>query len=87
MVGFPKDVEEVYLGENGILANAPAGALVIDMTTTSPALWQRIAKLAREKGLRPLDAPVSGGFRRPERHPGHHGGRRGSGLPGGLSPV
>ena len=61
MVGFPKDVEEVYLGENGILANAPAGALVIDMTTTSPALWQRIAKLAREKGLRPLDAPVSGG--------------------------
>ncbi len=61
MVGFPKDVEEVYLGPGGILENAAQGALVIDMTTTSPALWQRIAKEARKKGLRPLDAPVSGG--------------------------
>jgi 3-hydroxyisobutyrate dehydrogenase-like beta-hydroxyacid dehydrogenase len=61
MVGFPKDVEEVYLGEGGILKNAPEGALVIDMTTTSPALWQRIAAEARQRGLRPLDAPVSGG--------------------------
>lgn len=61
MVGFPKDVEEVYLGKGGILENAPEGALIIDMTTTSPALWQRIAKKARKRGLRPLDAPVSGG--------------------------
>lgn len=61
MVGFPKDVEEVYLGKGGILENAPEGALVIDMTTTSPALWQRIAKEARKRGLSPLDAPVSGG--------------------------
>lgn len=61
MVGFPKDVEEVYLGKGGILENAPEGALIIDMTTTSPALWQRIAKKARNRGLRPLDAPVSGG--------------------------
>lgn len=61
MVGFPKDVEEVYLGEGGILKSAPEGALVIDMTTTSPALWQRIAAEARQRGLRPLDAPVSGG--------------------------
>ncbi len=61
MVGFPKDVEEVYLGKDGIIDSAPAGALVIDMTTTSPALWQRIAAKARKKGLRPLDAPVSGG--------------------------
>ena len=61
MVGFPKDVEQVYLSEDGILAHARSGAYVIDMTTTSPALWQRIAAAAREKGLHPLDAPVSGG--------------------------
>lgn len=61
MVGFPEDVEEVYLGGNGILENADAGAYVIDMTTTSPRLDARIAKIAGEKGLHALDAPVTGG--------------------------
>lgn len=61
MVGFPKDVEEVYLSKGGILDSAMEGALVIDMTTTSPALWRHIAEQARKRGLRPLDAPVSGG--------------------------
>ena len=61
IVGFPKDVEEVYLGEGGILQNAKPGATLIDMTTTSPALWQRIAAEAQKRGLHPLDAPVSGG--------------------------
>ncbi|MDD3335209.1 MAG: NAD(P)-dependent oxidoreductase [Eubacteriales bacterium] len=61
IVGFPKDVEEVYLGQGGVLDCADRGALVVDMTTTSPKLWQSIAAKAREKGLRPLDAPVSGG--------------------------
>ena len=61
MVGYPKDVEDVYLSPDSILEEAPRGALLIDMTTTSPALWQRIAGMAREKGFRPLDAPVSGG--------------------------
>lgn len=61
IVGYPKDVEEVYLGEKGILSTARPGAYLIDMTTTSPALWQRIAKAAEQKGLHPLDAPVSGG--------------------------
>ena len=61
MVGFPKDVEEVYLSRGGILDSAEQGALVIDMTTTSPVLWRQIAELARARGLRPLDAPVSGG--------------------------
>lgn len=61
IVGFPKDVEEVYLGKGGILENAAPHALLIDMTTTSPKLWQRIAGEARKKGLRPIDAPVSGG--------------------------
>ena len=61
IVGFPKDVEEVYLGAGGILDSAKPGAYLIDMTTTSPALWQRIAAEAKQRGLRPLDAPVSGG--------------------------
>lgn len=61
IVGFPKDVEEVYLGDGGILENAKPGATLIDMTTTSPALWQRIAAEAIKRGLHPLDAPVSGG--------------------------
>ena len=60
IVGYPKDVEQVYLGENGILAGA-RGALLIDMTTSSPALAERIAKEAGGKGCRALDAPVSGG--------------------------
>lgn len=61
IVGFPKDVEEVYFGENGILNAAKKGAYVIDMTTTSPMLSEKIYKAAAEKGIYALDAPVSGG--------------------------
>ena len=61
MVGYPHDVELVYLGANGIVANARAGAILIDMTTSSPALAARIAASAAERGLQALDAPVSGG--------------------------
>ena len=61
MVGFPPDVEEVYFGEKGVLANACPGTLVIDMTTTSPRLAQRIYTEAADRGLSALDAPVSGG--------------------------
>ena len=61
MVGFPKDVEEVYFGEQGILQNASTGTILIDMTTTSPRLSLRIAQAAATKGLCALDAPVSGG--------------------------
>lgn len=61
IVGFPKDVEEVYFGENGILNAAKKGAYVIDMTTTSPMLSEKIYKTAAEKGIYALDAPVSGG--------------------------
>ena len=42
IVGYPKDVEEVYLGENGIIENAKEGAYLIDMTTSSPILAERI---------------------------------------------
>lgn len=61
VVGFPKDVEEVYLGGGGILENAKSGSLVIDMTTSSPDLAKKIATIAAEKGIGALDAPVSGG--------------------------
>lgn len=60
IVGFPHDVEQVYLGDNGIVARA-RGALLIDMTTSSPELAQRIAKAAAGQGCSALDAPVSGG--------------------------
>ena len=61
IVGFPTDVEAVYLGPEGIVANAKPGALLIDMTTSSPDLADRIATEAKAKGLQCLDAPVSGG--------------------------
>lgn len=61
MIGAPRDVEEIYLDENGILAHAEKGSIVIDMTTSSPQLAQRIYQEARESGISALDAPVSGG--------------------------
>ena len=61
IVGYPKDVEEVYLGADGVLANAKAGAYVVDMTTSSPILAEKIYVAAREKGIHAVDAPVTGG--------------------------
>lgn len=61
IVGYPKDVEEVYLGEGGIVESARPGTVLIDMTTSSPELASRIAELAAASGLTALDAPVSGG--------------------------
>ena len=61
MVGYPHDVEEVYFGETGIIERAPAGALLIDMTTSTPSLAKRVASAALARGLSALDAPVSGG--------------------------
>lgn len=61
IVGYPKDVEEVYFGENGILDQANRGTYLIDMTTTSPKLSAKIYAAGRERGLHVLDAPVSGG--------------------------
>ena len=49
IVGYPKDVEEVYFGEGGILKNAPAGAYVIDMTTSSPKLAERIYQYSEQR--------------------------------------
>ncbi|MCB7320413.1 NAD(P)-dependent oxidoreductase [Lacrimispora sp. 210928-DFI.3.58] len=61
IVGYPKDVEEVYFGENGILKNCAKGTVIIDMTTTSPKLAVRIYEEAKALGLHALDAPVTGG--------------------------
>ncbi len=61
MVGYPADVEEVYLGEGGIIERARPGSLLIDMTTSTPTLAARIGATAADRGLDALDAPVSGG--------------------------
>src|SRR3954464_8170811 len=61
IVGFPTDVEATYLGKGGVIEKAKPGTLLIDMTTSSPALAVKIAEAAKKKGLSALDAPVSGG--------------------------
>ncbi len=61
MVGFPKDVENVYFGKDGIIENAKENAIIIDMTTTEPNLSVKIYEAAKEKNIHALDAPVSGG--------------------------
>lgn len=61
MVGYPKDVEEVYMGKNGIIENVKKGSYIIDMTTSSPFLAKKIYEKARDKGVYAFDAPVSGG--------------------------
>ena len=55
------DVEAVILGENGVIQGAAAGAIVVDMSTISPSATRRIAAELAKKGIRMLDAPVSGG--------------------------
>ncbi|MDZ4180658.1 MAG: NAD(P)-dependent oxidoreductase [Coriobacteriia bacterium] len=63
IVGYPSDVEEVYLAPGGIMERADRGTVLIDMTTSSPALAVRMAAEAEGRGLQMLDAPVSGGER------------------------
>ncbi|WP_264737028.1 NAD(P)-dependent oxidoreductase [Cytobacillus firmus] len=61
IVGYPADVEEVYLGENGIITNGRENTYVIDMTTSTPTLAKRIYEEAGKIGMHAIDAPVSGG--------------------------
>ncbi|MEH6947248.1 NAD(P)-dependent oxidoreductase [Bacillus sp. JJ634] len=61
MIGYPKDVEDIYLGEHGLIVNGKPGTYMIDMTTSTPSLAERIASEAKKKGMAALDAPVSGG--------------------------
>jgi 3-hydroxyisobutyrate dehydrogenase len=61
IVGFPKDVREVFLGERGALAGAKPGTILVDMTTSEPGLGLEIYEAAKAKGVHCLDAPVTGG--------------------------
>lgn len=61
MVGYPKDVEEIYLAADGLISNAKSGTCFIDMTTSSPKLAVRIYQAAKKRNMYCLDAPVSGG--------------------------
>lgn len=61
IVSFPKDVESIYFGTDGIIENAKPGSCLIDMTTSSPKLAVKIYVEAKKKKLNALDAPVSGG--------------------------
>lgn len=61
IVGYPKDVEEVYLSDGGIFAHAKSGAIAVDMTTSSPSLAEKLYQLGQAKGIHVMDAPVSGG--------------------------
>jgi 3-hydroxyisobutyrate dehydrogenase len=61
IVGYPKDVEETYLGEKGIINSAKEGTIIVDMTTSEPTLAKKIYDSAKEKNISSLDAPVTGG--------------------------
>ena len=61
IVGFPADVREVMIGEQGALAGSKPGTVLVDMTTSEPQLAIEIAEKAKSKGVHAVDAPVSGG--------------------------
>lgn len=61
MLGYPHDVEEIYCGENGVLAGCRPHSVLVDMTTSSPSLAVRISEMAVGRSCHLLDAPVSGG--------------------------
>lgn len=61
MVSDTPDVEEVVLGENGVIHGAKPGSVVVDMSTIAPSATRKLASILAEKGIEMLDAPVSGG--------------------------
>ncbi len=61
MVGYPADVRQVILGSDGALAGCKPGNILVDMTTSEPSLAVEIARVAAERGVYAIDAPVSGG--------------------------
>jgi 3-hydroxyisobutyrate dehydrogenase len=61
IVGFPRDVREVFLGPAGALAGSKPGTILVDMTTSEPSLAREIYEQALAKGVSSVDAPVSGG--------------------------
>jgi 3-hydroxyisobutyrate dehydrogenase len=61
IVGYPADVEQVILGEEGVLAGIKSGSILVEMTTSEPTLAKRIYEEAKAFSISVLDAPVSGG--------------------------
>ncbi|MGK7377201.1 2-hydroxy-3-oxopropionate reductase [Planococcus sp. 1R117A] len=61
MLPANKHVQQVVLGENGVLSGAKPGTVIIDMSSITPVVSKEIAALALEKGVEMMDAPVSGG--------------------------
>jgi 3-hydroxyisobutyrate dehydrogenase len=61
IVGFPSDVREVFLGDDGALAGSKAGNILVDMTTSEPSLAVEIYEAGQAQGIGSVDAPVSGG--------------------------
>lgn len=61
IVGFPADVRQVTLGDDGALAGCSEGNILVDMTTSQPSLAEEIHQAAKAKGVHSVDAPVSGG--------------------------
>jgi 3-hydroxyisobutyrate dehydrogenase len=61
IVGFPRDVEKVYLGDEGVFSKRGACRIFVDMTTSTPSLAKNLEKKAEKQGMHSLDAPVSGG--------------------------
>jgi len=61
IVGYPEDVEEILISDRGVIPHAEAGTTIVDMTTSSPHLAEKIYTAAAAKSISALDAPVSGG--------------------------
>jgi 2-hydroxy-3-oxopropionate reductase len=61
MLPGPPEVEKIVTGEGGLLEVAGEGSLIVDTSTSSPVLARELARIARERGVGLLDAPVSGG--------------------------
>jgi 3-hydroxyisobutyrate dehydrogenase len=61
IVGYPEDVQEVFLGTQGLLSTAREGTILVDMTTSEPSLARQIFEEGKARGVSVLDAPVSGG--------------------------
>lgn len=61
MVGFPRDLREVVLGDEGVIHGLRSGGMLVDMTTSEPSLAREIYDALKARGAAGVDAPVSGG--------------------------
>ena len=85
MVPSSSHAEAAYLGKDGVLEGAAAGRLCVDMSTIDPGTTCRLAEAARRRGLRFMDAPVSGGVRGATEGTRPFFPRQGKSLPSALS--